>query len=103
MQLKKSLFVLLLLVSFSKINAQNFELGKVSIEELQEKVHPTDTAAVAAILFEKGDVDFEYNQDEGFIMVTQVKTRIKIYKKEGYDWANKKVSYYLGGSSKENI
>lgn len=103
MQLKKLLFVLLLLVSFSKINAQNFELGKVSIEELQEKVHPTDTAAVAAILFEKGDVDFEYNQDEGFIMVTQVKTRIKIYKKEGYDWANKKVSYYIGGSSKENI
>ncbi|MNF23633.1 hypothetical protein D3C84_42170 [compost metagenome] len=103
MQLKKSLFVLLLLVSFSKINAQNFELGKVSIEELQEKAHPKDTAAVAAILFEKGDVDFEYNQDEGFIMVTQVKTRIKIYKKEGYDWANKNVRYYIGGSSKENV
>lgn len=103
MQLKKSLFVLLLLVSFSKINAQNFELGKVSIEELQEKVHPTDTSAVAAILFEKGDVDFEYNQDEGFVMVTEVRTRIKIYKKEGYDWANKNVRYYIGGSSKENV
>ena len=103
MLLKKSLFILFLLVSFSKINAQNFELGKVSIAELQEKAHPTDTAAVAAILFEKGDVDFEYNQDEGFIMVTQVKTRIKIYKKEGYDWANRNVRYYIGGSSKENV
>jgi hypothetical protein len=29
-------------------NAQNFELGKVSVEELKEKVHPKDTAASAA-------------------------------------------------------
>jgi hypothetical protein len=25
-----------------------------------------------------------------------VKTRLKIYKKEGYDWANKSVRYYSG-------
>jgi hypothetical protein len=36
-------------------------------------------------------------------MITEVKTRIKIYKKEGYDWANKKVQYYIGDNSKEIV
>jgi hypothetical protein len=30
-----------------------FELGKVSVEELKEKVHPKDTAAAAAIIYKK--------------------------------------------------
>jgi hypothetical protein len=35
--------------------------------ELQQKNHPTDTSAVAAILFSKGETFFEYNQrEEGF-------------------------------------
>ena len=33
----KTLLGLLILFSFIKINAQNFELGKVSIAELKEK------------------------------------------------------------------
>lgn len=102
MVFKKALLVVVLF-SFSKMHAQNFELGKVSIAELQEKMHPKDTAAVAAILFEKGKNTFEYSQGEGFLMITEVKARIKIYKKEGYDWANKKVRYYLGSSSKESV
>ena len=47
------IIIFLLLISFSKTIAQKFELGKVSINELQEKVHPIDTTAVAAILFNK--------------------------------------------------
>jgi hypothetical protein len=66
-------------------------------------VHPTDTSAVAAILFEKGRNTYEYSQENGFVMITEVKTRIKIYKKEGYDWANKKVQYYIGDNSKEIV
>jgi transglutaminase-like putative cysteine protease len=100
---KKIAILIFLFVSLSSIHAQNFELGKVSIAELQEKVHPKDTAAVAAILFEKGVNSFEYSQENGFVMITEVKARIKIYKKEGYDWANKKVRYYIGGNSKETV
>lgn len=58
---------------------------------------------MAAILFKKGEVKFEYSQGEGFVMITEVKTRIKIYKKEGYDWANQNIRYYLSGISKEII
>jgi hypothetical protein len=76
-------------------NAQEFKLGKVSIAELEQKKHPKDTAAAAAILFKKGEVKFEYAAGRGFEIMTNVKTRIKIYKKEGYEWANQKVRYYL--------
>ncbi len=94
---------ILLLLTFLNVNAQKFELGKVSIEELKEKSHPKDTSAVAAVLFEKGRTFFEYNQDRGFQMKTEVQIRIKIYKKEGYQWANHKVSYYTDGDSKESV
>ena len=76
--MKIKLFVVFLVaISFSNANAQKFELGKVSIAELQEKVHPKDTSAVAAILFEKGKVSFEYDQNVGFLMITEVKTEIR--------------------------
>ncbi|TRX42274.1 DUF3857 domain-containing protein [Flavobacterium restrictum] len=103
MSLNKSVLLLLLLSVCLQSNAQEFKLGKVSIAELQQKQHPKDTTAVAAILFEKGEVHFEFTQDNGFTMVTEVATRIKIYKKEGYDFSNQKVAYYIGGSTKENV
>lgn len=98
------LFIILFSLLFIfKANAQDFKLGNVSVVELQEKNHPMDSTAVAAILFEKGAVRFEYTQDDGFKMITEVITRIKIYKKEGYEWANKAVSYYIGSNAKETL
>ena len=83
--------------------AQKFELGKVSIAELEEKQHPKDPSAAAAVLFEKGQVRFDYTQADGFEMVLEVTTRIKIYNKEGYDHANASVRYYNNGSSREKL
>lgn len=87
---------LLILFSFVKINAQNFELGKVSITELKESLHPQDSSAVAAILFKNGKTSFDYTRNKGFVAITEVSMRIKIYKKEGYDWANFTMPYYVG-------
>ena len=103
MNFKKALIALLILLSISTLQAQKFELGKVSIAELEEKVHSKDTAAVAAILFKKGEVTFDFSQNNGFQILTKVSTRIKIYKKEGYEWANQKVSYYIDYKSKESV
>ena len=98
----KKLVLLLLFIGVNMI-AQNRELGKVTIQELEEKVCPTDTSAVAAILFSVGEVHFEYIEGKGFVLNTNVITKIKIYKKEGYDWANKSVRYYIGGNTKERV
>jgi hypothetical protein len=85
---------------FKKTNAQDFKLGKVSVAELQENPMQ-DPAAVAAILFKKRRVRFEYVKIKGFDN-TVVQTRIKIYKK-GYDWANQAVRYYLANNGEEKI
>jgi len=92
----KAVLGLLILFSFTKVNAQNFELGKVSITELKEKQHPKDTSAVAAVLFKNGKTSFNYYKTNGLVAVTEVTMRIKIYKKEGSDWANFTLPYYVG-------
>jgi hypothetical protein len=97
-------FLFLSILFSSNVKAQEFKLGKVSIAELEQKVHPKDTAAVAAILFKKGEAEFEYTQTEGFKVITEITMRIKIYKKDGYEWANKAVGFISGGSSiKESV
>ncbi len=75
------------------VSSQEYELGKVTIKELQEKVHPIDSSASAAILFKKGEVKIVYDKEKGFVLKKSVIKRVKIYKKEGYDYANQIVSY----------
>lgn len=87
----------------SKISAQEFKLGKVSIAELEEKVHPKDSSTVAAILYKKGKSKIVYDPNDGFVTITEVETRIKIYKKEGYDWATEKVWYYSYNNLSERV
>lgn len=102
--MKKNLFIILFVfLGYAKNHAQKHELGNVTLEELKEKVCPKDSSAVAAILFEKGRTFFDYKQSEGFSIVTEVEVKIKIYKKEGYNWANKEVSLYTSGSSIEIV
>lgn len=79
--------------------SQKQELGKVTIDELKEKVYPADTSAVAAVIFNMGKTSFEYSYDDGFQIVTEICTKIKIYKKEGYDYANHSERIYVGGGN----
>ncbi|WP_298120468.1 DUF3857 domain-containing protein [Flavobacterium sp.] len=76
--------------------AQNFDLGKVTKEELLEKKCKNDTNAVAAILFKKAKTSFKYNQSEGFVSTTEYSIKLKIYKTEGLGWANFEMPYYVG-------
>ena len=88
--------IILFIVVFLNANAQEFKLGKVSIKELEEKVYPNDTTASAAILFNKARTFFTYNIKHGFSINTENTFRIKIYKKEGLNWANYKLPYRTG-------
>jgi transglutaminase-like putative cysteine protease len=91
------LFFLFLICS--QVHAQEFKLGKVSIAELEQKVHSKDSTAVAAILFKKGQTSFQFSENEGFIVQAEVAMRIKIYKKEGYNWANQSVAFISGSNN----
>nr|WP_294929759.1 DUF3857 domain-containing protein [uncultured Flavobacterium sp.] len=79
-----------------KTKAQNYELGKVTIRELEEKFNPKDTTASATILFKKAKTFFTYNIKTGFTANHVYEYKIKIYTKEGLSWANQKVRYYVG-------
>jgi len=90
------IIVLLFVVSLSKGYAQKVDFGKVSVAALEEKVHPIDTSAVAAIVFNKSRTFFSYDPKDGFSINTENTFRIKIYKKEGLKWANYKLPYRIG-------
>lgn len=94
-QIQLALFLLMGLL----VSGQEFHLGKVSRAELEQKFHPADTSAPAAILYKKGLTYFMVNTDGYFSMVTEVECRIKIYKKEGYRYATDKLTYYTGGKT----
>ena len=76
--------------------AQNYKFGKVSKEELQQTVHPTDPTADATVLYREVKTDFQYKEDTGWFMVTDYFERIKIYNKEGFEWANATIDLYKG-------
>ena len=68
----------------------------MTVAELQEKVHPKDSSAAAAILYNKGKTFFRYDAKNGFSIITEYFFRIKIYKKEGLSWGNYKVPFRIG-------
>ncbi|KRD11801.1 transglutaminase [Flavobacterium sp. Root901] len=93
-----SLVFILFFLFIGKIQSQNFELGKVSVAELEQKIHPLDSGAVAAVLFCKGVSEINDEDSE-----TTIQMRIKIYKKEGYDWANAQFPFPAGKTNRISL
>ena len=101
--MKKILLLLALTFSLT-LFAQKVKFGKVSQEALEEKVHPIDSTAKASYLYKKRRTYFIYDKNDGFKVVTEYHERIKIYTKEGFNYANKKITYYKPKSGeKETI
>lgn len=90
----QSFLVIILLLVLNVSFAQNYNFKKVSKEELLQKEHPTDPNANAAILYRETKTEFQYQEDSGWYLVTDYFERIKIYKKEGFDWANVTIDLY---------
>ncbi|MUP44348.1 DUF3857 domain-containing protein [Gramella sp. BOM4] len=94
--------LILLLALVSQVSfGQDFKFGKVSEEEVKEKEHPLDKEANAAVLYKFRRTYYDYHQHTGFQLITEVHERVKIYNKDGFDWATKEVKSYVGGGSDE--
>ena len=79
--MKKFTTLLAVFITFlTTVQAQKRELGNVTIEELKEKIHPKDSSAAAAYIFNKGKTYFQFSENTGFSLVTDVEVKIKIYK-----------------------
>jgi hypothetical protein len=101
--MKHFYFFIISVLSVCLLQAQNYKFGKVSKEEVLEKVHPKYKEANAAILFREHRVYYDLNQNTGLSLVTEVHERIKIYNKEGLKWANKTISGYQNGTERDDI
>lgn len=101
--MKKVYTLLFIFLLGSGLMAQNFKFGKVSKEELEEKVHPTNMDADAAVLYRSQRISYEFNERSGFTLITEVHERIKIYNKDGFDWATKEISYFRNDDDEEKV
>lgn len=101
----KKLFILTLISTFFIINVSNaqkkkIKFGKVKTHELEANVCPIDSNAHAEILYDKGYTYFDFTP-HGAKLVTSKHTRIKIYNKEGYKYADVQIPYYMSNMNGE--
>ncbi|MFD0993489.1 DUF3857 domain-containing protein [Tenacibaculum geojense] len=92
--MKKTILILCIIISQTLIS-QEIKFGKVSKKELQETFYDKDSSASASYLLKKRRTYFTYNNTSGFLVVSEYHERIKIYTKEGLDYATKKINYYF--------
>ncbi|WP_346881053.1 DUF3857 domain-containing protein [uncultured Algibacter sp.] len=96
--------VLLIFCFASTVFSQDYKFGKVSKEELQEKFNPKDSTANATYLYKKRYTYFQYDQGEGFRLMTDVHERIKIYNQEGFNYATKQLRLHVSSTgSREEL
>lgn len=101
--MKNMLFSIVYILTMAQVNGQNYDFGKVSKEELQEKTHALDSSASAAVLYKNENISFYYAQNEGFMQQREVHERIKIYNKDGFDWATEKVYLRQSTGQRETV
>ena len=99
--MKHLLTVIICVVFLVCGNAQDYKFGKVSKEELAQKIHPIDSSASAAVIYKYENIYFEYNDEKGFVQRRQIHERIKIYNKDGFDYATEKIFLYQGSSGRK--
>ncbi|MBD0832875.1 DUF3857 domain-containing protein [Aestuariibaculum sediminum] len=101
--MKLSAIILFLSVSLFGFS-QDYKFGKVSKEELKEQICNIDSTANAAFLYKNRHTHVEYEENQGFFyVVTDIHERIKIYNKEGFDYATKIIDLNVSGSDEESI
>ncbi len=83
--------------------AQEVKYGKVTKKELEEKFYSQDTSANAVVLYKKRRTYYEYTGTSGWSLVTVVHERIKLYNKDGFENATKKVPIYSRGGKSESL
>jgi hypothetical protein len=101
--------VLLLILAavslFSTLQAQppGTKYGKVTDLELKMTDYDKEPGAAAVVLFDVGSTRFDYIPNSGFKIVFERQTRIKILKKEGYEFADVRVPFYKTPRGKQEV
>ncbi|HEX3009924.1 MAG TPA: DUF3857 domain-containing protein, partial [Bacteroidales bacterium] len=100
----KSLFIVLFLFVSFQLFSQPFsqEFGKVILQELTLKKYPKDTNAEAVMIYDIGESSFNRG-DDGFFLVFERSSKIRVFKKPGTKWAEVEIPYYYEGDIFEAV
>ncbi len=101
--MKKILLLILLLPVWHLATGQNYKFGKVSMAELKEKSYPDDPSVPAAVLYSNANVYIDVSSKYGFVLKKEYYVRLKIYKKEGFDYATVKIPLYWHNATRESV
>ncbi len=94
----KNFLLLFLFFSLSNlIFSQELKLGNVTVDELQKTHSTIDSTAAAEVMFKSGNYTIMVDSEGYFVLKVEVDTKIKIFTKDGYDWANYEFPVYTGG------
>lgn len=98
-------FVLLVLAQlFIPLNAQTLsrEYGKVGQSDIELKEYALDKEAAAVVLFDIGKSYF-VEANNGFEVVFERETRIKVFSDAGVKWANVEIPFYGADNTYEKV
>ena len=81
----------------------HMKFGKPLKQEVSMTKYEADTAASAVVLVDYGESRIVWDQSQGFQLLFERYTRIKILKNEGYNWADVSIPLYETDGSRERI
>lgn len=102
MKIYLSLFVIC--IAFISTQAQTYykEFDKIAKDEVELVEYEKDKDAEAVVLFDKGSSEFQ-DSGNGYEMLFERETRIKILSEAGLEWAEVEIPFYQQGGSLEDI
>lgn len=92
--LRMTLVCLLIFSVVSTGKANPIKFGKVTKDELAESKSSIDPNADAEILYDYSRIYFDYSSNDGMILRIEKHKKVKIYNKNGFDYANELISFY---------
>ncbi|TAI46899.1 DUF3857 domain-containing protein [Flagellimonas allohymeniacidonis] len=100
--IKKVTLILTSLFFTLNVSAQEIKFGSVTKEELMEKEFLHDKSASAAILYKHRN-SYLLTTNDNTQLITEIFERVKIYNKDGFEYATKEISLYKNRSSEEKV
>ncbi len=101
--MKTILFACSLTLITLPLFAQNYSFGKAGLADIKYERKTGQESASAAYLYDHRETYFDYMDGVGWMIVTNVHQRLKIYDKDGLDWATLHLSLYKGDQDAEKI
>ncbi|MGJ8593676.1 MAG: hypothetical protein ACSHXF_14085 [Aquaticitalea sp.] len=100
--MKKSLLLFLLIPSFISVSQNTYNSNDLTVTkpELITRNFDKDSTANALIIYEYGN---SYVDKNTFKLITEVKKKLKIINRKGFDYATVSLYLYTDGSRKERV